>query len=149
MTAAFGSVVHNDCSQQALVLDVSPALGSSTPNRTAWAQAALMWSMVLSQSETDVGKLRDFVRGADWSSIDNVDGAIISKGTKYQTVQLGFDFDFAAQTITEPGVKFSDDGEPSSDQLAKTDSTTQAALDKVYTAASGKLDYRWKLVLAL
>ena len=53
MTAAFGSVAHNDCSNQALVLDVSPALGSSTPNRTAWAQAALMWSMVLSQNSLE------------------------------------------------------------------------------------------------
>ncbi|KZV77059.1 hypothetical protein PENSPDRAFT_568940 [Peniophora sp. CONT] len=136
MTAAFGSVAHNDCSNQALILDVSPALGSNTPNRTAWAQAALMWSMVLSQSETDVGKLRDFVRDADWSSVANVDGPITSKGTQYQTTQLGFDFDFAAQTVSEPGVTFSDDGEPSSEQLAKTDSTAQAALDKVYTAAA-------------
>ena len=74
MTAAFGSVVNNDCSNQALVLDVSPALGSGTPNRTAWAQAALMWSMVLSQSQSDVSTLRNFVRDADWSSIENVDG---------------------------------------------------------------------------
>ncbi|VDC01843.1 unnamed protein product [Peniophora sp. CBMAI 1063] len=136
MTAAFGSVAHNDCSQQALVLDVSPVLGSSTPNRTAWAQAALMWSMVLSQSDSDVGTLRDFVRDADWSAIENVDGPITSKGATYQTTQLGFAFDFAAQTVSEPGTTFSDDGEPSSEQLAKTDSTTQAALDKVYTAAA-------------
>ena len=138
MTAAFGSVVNNDCSNQALVLDVSPALGSGTPNRTAWAQAALMWSMVLSQSQSDVSTLRNFVRDADWSSIENVDGPITSKGTKYQTTQLGFAFDFAAQTVSEPSVTFSDDGEPSSEQLAKTDSTTQAALDKVYTAAAGE-----------
>jgi hypothetical protein len=58
--------------------------------------------------------------------------------SKFSTTQLGYVFDFAAQTISEPSVSFVTDGQPSNAQLADVDSTAHAALDRMYSFASGE-----------
>lgn len=131
------STASGDCAAQARVVDVSPALDSqSVPNRTEWAQGALLWTFILSQNTSAVGKLRDFVAKAKWTSLPG-DGPVVGQSSKFSTTQLGYTFDFAAQTISEPNVSFISDGQPSSGQLAQVDNTARAALDRMYTFASG------------
>jgi len=140
VNSAFGR--QTDCSAQADVIDVAPALDVGlVPNRTAWAQSALMWAFVQSASPSAVGKLQGFVRGADWASVQNIDGPIPSASSRFSTTMLGFTFDFAAQTITAPQVLFANDGQASSDQISRLKDTTEAALDRVYTAASGAFSH--------
>lgn len=131
------SALSNDCAAQARVVDVAPALDSQiAPNRTKWAQGALLWSFVLSQNASSVGELRDFISKAPWSNLP-ADSPITGRLPKFSTTQLGFTFDFAAQTVTEPSVSFITAGQPSSAQLAEVGSTARAALDRMYSFASG------------
>lgn len=131
------SALSGDCAAQARLVDVSPALDPQTvPNRTAWAQSTLLWSLVLSQNTSSVGSLRDFVTKADWGSIP-VDGPVADQPKIFSTTQLGYMFDFAAQTISEPPVSFISDGQPSSSQLSEVSGIAHASLDRMYTFASG------------
>ncbi|KAH9984660.1 hypothetical protein BJV74DRAFT_776148 [Russula compacta] len=135
MSSSGASGLSNDCAAQARVVDVSPALDSqSVPNRTEWAQGALLWSFVLSQNTSSVGKLRDFISNADWSSLPG--DSPVTGLSKFSTTELGYTFDFAAQTVSEPSVSFITDGQPSNTQLAEVSSTARTALDRMYTFAS-------------
>ena len=137
MSSSRASGLSDDCAAQARVVDVSPALDSQTvPNRTEWAQGALLWSFVLSQNTSSVGQLRDFVSKAHWSSLPG-DGPVTGLSSKFSTTQLGYVFDFAGQTVSAPNVSFVTDGQPSNAQLAEVDSTAHAALDRMYSFASG------------
>ena len=137
MSSSGASGLSGDCAAQARVVDVSPALDSqSVPNRTEWAQGALLWSFVMSQNTSAVGALRDFVSKAHWSSLPG-DGPVSGYSSKFSTTQLGYVFDFAFQTVSAPNVSFVTDGQPSSAQLAEVDSTAHAALDRMYSFASG------------
>ena len=130
------SDLRSDCAAQARVVDVSPALDSqANPNRTEWAQGALLWSFVSSQNASSVEKLRDFISKANLNTLPG-DGPVTGLST-FSTTQLGFTFDFAAQTISAPSVSFITDGQPSSAQLAEVDSTARTALDRMYSFASG------------
>ncbi|KAH9969065.1 hypothetical protein BC827DRAFT_1167481 [Russula dissimulans] len=136
------SAASDDCAAQARVVDVSPALDSqSVPNRTEWTQGALLWAFVLSQNTSAVGKLRDFVAKAKWESLPE-DGPVTGQSSEFSTTQLGYTFDFAAQTISEPNVSFISDGQPPSGQLAQVDNTARAALDRMYTFASASSTLR-------
>ena len=131
------SALSNDCAAQARVVDVAPALDSQTvPNRTEWAQGALLWSLVSSQNASAVGELRGFISQAPWSNLPG-DSPVTGGLPKFSTTQLGFTFDFAAQTLSEPSVSFVTDGQPSSAQLAEVGSTARAALDRMYSFAAG------------
>lgn len=137
MSTSGVSALSYDCAAQAQVVDVSPALDSqSMPNRTGWAQSALLWTFVLSQNTSSVGQLRNFVSKAHWKSLTG-DGPVTGSSSEFSTTQLGHTFDFAAQTISEPSVSFVTDGQPSNAQLAEVDYTAHAALDRMYSFASG------------
>ena len=137
MSTSGVSALTEDCAAQARVVDVSPALDlQSMPNRTGWAQGALLWTFVLSQNTSAVGQLRDFISKAHWESLTE-DGPATGFSSEFSTTQLGYTFDFAAQIISEPSVSFVTDGQPSNAQLAEVDYTAHAALDRMYSFASG------------
>ena len=137
MSSSQVSGLSSDCAAQAQLVDVSPALDPQTvPNRTAWAQSALLWSFVLSQNTSSVGSLRGFITKADWGSLSG-DGPLGGQTSNFATTQLGHVFDFAGQTIFEPPVSFVSDGQPSSSQLAEVSSIAHTSLDRMYTFASG------------
>jgi hypothetical protein len=137
MSTSGVSALTNDCAAQARLVDVSPALDSqSMPNRTGWAQGALLWTFVLSQNTSSVGQLRNFISKAHWKSLTG-DGPVTGFSSEFSTTQLGNTFDFAAQIISEPSVSFVTDGQPSNAQLVEVDYTAHAALDRMYTFASG------------
>jgi hypothetical protein len=138
MSSSSASALSDDCAAQARVVDVSPALDSQTvPNRAEWAQGALLWSFVLSQNTSSVGQLRNFISKVHWKSLPG-DSPVTGLSSKFSTTQLGYVFDFAAQTISEPSVSFVTDGQPSNAQLAEVDSTAHAALDRMHSFASGE-----------
>ncbi|KAI0307711.1 hypothetical protein B0F90DRAFT_1676445 [Multifurca ochricompacta] len=142
MSSSQSLALSSDCAAQARVVDVSPALDSqSVPNRTEWAQSALLWSFVLSQNTSSVGKLRDFITTANWKHLSG-DGPVTGESSGFSTTQLGYTFDFAAQTISEPGISFISDGQPSRSQLAEVSSTARTTLDRMYTFASASSTLR-------
>jgi hypothetical protein len=139
MSLSHAFTISNDCAAQARVVDVSPALDpQNVPNRTDWAQSALLWSFVLSQNASSVEKIRNFIAKANWKNLLG-DGPVAGHSSEFSTTQLGYTFDFAAQTISEPSISFASDGQLSSSQLAEVSSVASAALDRMYTFASGTL----------
>lgn len=150
MFTAFGSPVNSDCRQQAIIVDVAPGLSSSThPNRTTWAQAALLWSFVRSQNTSEVAKLQDFVQGADWSSLSSGDGPVSTSSSTFETTVLGYTFDFAAQTVAPPETSFEADGQPSSSQISQVSDVGETVLDRMYGFAHGEYFLYSFLVLLL
>jgi hypothetical protein len=134
---AQGAPLNNDCSAQALLVDVAPVLSpTSAPNRTAWAQAALLWSAVQSQNTTQVAALRKAVAGAPWTTLGG-DGPVAGAAAAFRTTQLGYAFDFAAQTVAEPPQTFAAAGQASSTQMGRLGNEAQSALDRMYTYAIG------------
>lgn len=129
------------CADQANLIDVAPALDEQTsPNRTKWAQSALLWNLALSENVTATQQLQTFVLDADWQSLGTSDGPTTNASSKFATQVSGFNFDFAAQTIQVPSVTFKSEGQPTSHQIGQTSATAESALDRMYSFALGRLD---------
>ena len=136
---AQGSPAGGNCAAQANLIDVAPALSNvSSPNRTLWAQAAMLWNLVQSENVTATQQLQSFVLSADWQSLGSSDGPSTDSSSRFSTQVFGFIFDFAAQTVQAPSMTFRSLGQPTTEQIGKTDDVTQGALNKMYTAAYGK-----------
>lgn len=128
----------DDCSKQALLVDVAPGLNATTAsNRAKWAQAALLWNLVQSGNLADVAQLQEFVVKAPWNSLGSSDGPTSDSSSRFTTTVSGFQFNFAGQTVTPPSVTFVDVGQPSQEQIGRTNGVSRAALDRMYTFASG------------
>jgi hypothetical protein len=137
---AQGAPPSHQCAYQALLIDVAPALDSSKePNRTQWAQSAMLWNLAQSQDMSALSDMRQFVSGAPWSSLGETDGPIADSSSKFSVSESGFIFDFAAQTVTQPNVSFVSNGAPTSAQIAQVGITASAALDRMYSFALGKI----------
>lgn len=126
------------CANQVSLIDVAPALdSSSSPNRTQWAQAALLWDIVRSENLTANGDMRDFIQRANWHSLPAADGPTSSSASQFTFHNSGYDFNFAAQSVTAPPATFVDVGQPSADQSSRVNSAAHSALDRMYTYALG------------
>ncbi|KIP12410.1 hypothetical protein PHLGIDRAFT_97694, partial [Phlebiopsis gigantea 11061_1 CR5-6] len=133
---AQGSVAGGNCAAQVDLIDVAPALdNTSSPHRTLWAQAALLWNLVQSENVTVTQQLQSFVLAADWQSLGTSDGPSADSSSKFSTQALGFIFDFAAQTVHAPNMTFQSLGQPPAAQIGKTNDVAQTALNRMYTAA--------------
>ncbi|KAK7694809.1 hypothetical protein QCA50_001997 [Cerrena zonata] len=126
----------NDCSKQALLVDVSALDNSTSPNRLRWTQTALLWDLVQSENVADVNTLQKFVNKAPWTSLSSSDGATTESASQFTTTVSGYQFNFAAQTVTPPSGTFTDIGQPSQDQISRTNDVSRAALDRMYSFAS-------------
>lgn len=76
-----------NCAAQADLVDVSPALNSATsPNRTTWAQAALLWNVVMTEDLDGASGLQDFVLNAGWTSLSPPDGrpTLVDPGSRHR-----------------------------------------------------------------
>ena len=135
---ALGETIGGNCAPQILLLDVSPGLDHVTmPNRTLWAQSALLWNLVQSQDLATVKKMRSFVNSAPWDRLGHADGPAQDTTAKFQISASGFIFDFASQTISQSNVSFISDARPTNAQLARVDSVAQGVLDRMYSYALG------------
>lgn len=121
-----------------MLVDVSPTLDpEASPNRTSWAQSALLWSLVESQDLDVAGKMRHFVTAAPWRSLTLADGPEANDNPGFVSNFAGYDFDFASQTVTPPAVSFVSSGQPTNAQIAQIGKAAASALDRVYSFASG------------
>jgi hypothetical protein len=137
---AQGAPVENNCVPQALLVDVSEAINPQTlPNRTLWAQSAILWNLVQSQDISSVNMMRTFIINAPWGRLAGTDGIVLDDLNKFNLSVSGFTFDFAAQTVSQPNITFISDGQPSSAQISQVDSTTQNVLDRMYSYALGTI----------
>ncbi|TFK77004.1 hypothetical protein BDN72DRAFT_830175 [Pluteus cervinus] len=133
---ASSSSTGPDCASQAVLVDVAPSLDSNTfPNRTTWAQAALLWNIAESQDITATRKLQDAVKRAPWHQLGDQDGPNDSGNPAFSATQSGFNFNFAAQTVTPPQISFVTDGQPTNAQIAQVSPTAQQSLDLMYSYA--------------
>ncbi|KAJ3525497.1 hypothetical protein NM688_g8395 [Phlebia brevispora] len=133
---AQGTVLGSNCASQAELVDVGSALNpSASPNRTLWAQSALLWNLVQSENVTATTEMQQFVQSAPWSSLSAVDGPAVDSAGQFSTDVLGYQFDFAAQTVTPASATFEGAGQPSSGQLSEVNSVAEAVLDRMYTYA--------------
>lgn len=134
----YGASVGNDCASQVQLVDVAPALDSDRfPNRTSWAQAALLWNLVKSQDQTMVATLREFVLNAPWKQLQQ-DGPVTGTSTGFNVSTSGYIFNFAAQTISPPRTSFIADGQPTTDQIARVGDKVRPALDRMHSYALGE-----------
>lgn len=129
--------MNKNCAYQAILVDVGSALSAATfPNRTAWARSALLWQLVQTADLSTVSDLQSFVSGSDFSSFTQ-DGPIEDPSLKFNSTSAGFNFDFAAQTVTQPAVTWENIGQPSSAQISEVSDIASKALDRMYTFAVG------------
>ncbi|TRM66196.1 hypothetical protein BD626DRAFT_453466 [Schizophyllum amplum] len=134
---ALGTSSSGSCIAQALVVDVAEGLDPVTAsNRTAWAQMAILWNLVQSQDVATAQGLKDFVNGADWTSLSNPDGPMTdSDYPTFSTTVSGFTFNFATQQVTEPSVSFVSNAQPITQQANKPNDDAKATLDRMYSYA--------------
>ncbi|KAJ6604751.1 hypothetical protein DFH09DRAFT_321003 [Mycena vulgaris] len=127
-----GTITAKNCAAQATLVDVSASVAlTNFPNRTQWAEAALLWDL---QSLNATG-LQDFVVNAPWAML-TTDGPInVTNASLFSTVASGYQFDFAAQTLSAPPISFLADGAPTSTQAAQV--TNTVPLDRMYSFAAG------------
>ncbi|KAI0094777.1 hypothetical protein BDY19DRAFT_988579 [Irpex rosettiformis] len=131
-----GISTESSCVNQVSLIDVAPALDSTTsPNRTQWTQAALLWNLVRSESISANQQMLDFVQNADWKSLSSSDGPTDDTSLKFALTVTGYNFDFAAQIVTVPTSTFVDKGQPSNGQLGRVNDIAHGALDRMYSFA--------------
>ncbi|KAJ7110113.1 hypothetical protein C8R44DRAFT_842516 [Mycena epipterygia] len=135
---AQGTVTANNCASQATLVDVGESVAlRNFPNRTQWAESALLWDL----QSLNASGLQDFVVNAPWTML-TVDGPTnFTNASVFSTVASGYQFDFASQTITVPSISFLTDGAPTSAQAAQV--TTTVPLDRMYSfAAAASAQYQ-------
>ncbi|KAL0579097.1 hypothetical protein V5O48_002880 [Marasmius crinis-equi] len=125
----------SDCVSQALLIDAAPGLKfADSPNRTGWARSALLWNLLQSQDTKAIQTMQDAIKQAPWSSIKS-DGVAEDKDNKFSTTASGFTFNFATQTVSQPGVTFLSNGQPISTQISKVSGAALDALNRMYSFA--------------
>jgi hypothetical protein len=151
---AQGPPTGTNCASQANLIDVGSALNSQTfPNRTQWAQSALLWNLVRSQDLVAVSTMQKFVAKAPWQSLGSADRPA-APSPKFTISASGYAFDFGAQAVTQPSVSFVSNGQATSAQLAQVSSSIVTVLDRMYTQAlasstqaSAAIGLYWQSVL--
>ncbi|THH10160.1 hypothetical protein EW145_g1529 [Phellinidium pouzarii] len=133
------------CQSQALLIDVEPGLDSaSAPNRTRWAQSAILWNLGLSEDVNATTNLQRSVSTAPWNILTVRDGPVKDTTGKFAFDASGFTFDFASQTLAPMGASFEEEGDPSDAQLAEVSETAGKALDRMYSFAVASSNQRKK-----
>lgn len=127
------------CSNQAQLIDVEPGLNSAlAPNRTKWAQAAMLWNLGMSQDISKATALQKFVSSAPWPMLSSVDGPVADSSGRFtfNASGLGYVFDFALQTVTPQPASFRNSS-PTQDQIESLSITAGNVLDRMYSFAIG------------
>ncbi|KAK0506186.1 hypothetical protein EDD18DRAFT_1373542, partial [Armillaria luteobubalina] len=125
-----------NCSTQSLLVDVAPALTmSNSPNRTEWAQAAILWNLVESQDASSTKVLRDFAKNAPWSEANQSDGPVSDDAGSFAVTESGFTFNFATQSISQQAVSYITGGQPTDEQISRVSGTALSALNRMYSFA--------------
>ena len=135
-----GTSVGKTCASQASLVDTAPGLTKDIDaTRTAWAQSALLWSLLHSEDLIEVEALRSFIANSDFVTLGR--GERLSSEpslSQYQKLSSGYIFDFDKMTVTAPEVKWVAITHPKEAQQAQVSTLMAGVLDKFYTSSSGK-----------
>lgn len=135
---AQGTPVGQNCVSQAGLVDVGSVLDSSvSPNRTQWAEAALLWLLFQSGDIQTTQAVQLAVEKLPFQSLQSRDGPETDFSNKFNISVLGYTFNFATQTVTPLSLTFQNDGSPSSTQLGELNSVAKNSLDRMYSFSSG------------
>lgn len=145
-----------DCSSQAQLIDVGSVLSATAfPNRTQWAQAALVWNLFESGDINGTSKFRDAIGSMPFNTLSD-DGIVQDPSNRFTVTSAGYIYDFAQQTVSPPSVTFKDNAAPSDKQLSELNGISSTVLDKMYSFASASSTQRqtalstyWRAVLQL
>ncbi|KAI5124635.1 hypothetical protein M0805_004244 [Coniferiporia weirii] len=136
------------CKKQALLVDVEPGLdGASAPNRTKWAQAAILWNLGLSEDVNATTSLRNFVSTAPWDTLAITDGPVTDSIQEFAFNASGYTFDFASQTLSPIATTFEAEANPSDAQLAEVSEIAGKVLDRMYSFAAASSNQRQKSLI--
>ncbi|KAG9120483.1 hypothetical protein FRC07_004013 [Ceratobasidium sp. 392] len=126
-----------NCANQADLIDVGPALSSSDAgDRTEFARSALLWTLVMSMNINGTARMQDFIQGLEFDLLDGSNAKSVAG--EFMFGAAGYHVDFGALTVSQPAVSWVGAGKPSESQVALVGAELKAALDRVYTFASGK-----------
>jgi hypothetical protein len=133
-----GSPVGKTCATQVELIDIAPGLTPDIDStRSAWAQSALLWSVVESGDLLAAEDLRSFIAKSNFTSlVQSGRMSIESSPASYQKLSAGYLFDFDKMTITTPDVKWASTN-PSEAQQAHVSTLMGGILDKFYTLSTG------------
>lgn len=134
---AQGNSADGTCVQQAVLIDTAPSLDKrSSPSRARWAQAALLWNLVLSEDTGATNALRTFINRTDWSALGTQDGIVEDSSGRFRTIQSGYMFDFAAQQISPISKTFTDNSRVTEEQAARVSYISGNVLNNMFSIAS-------------
>lgn len=137
---AQSSHTGSNCADQALLIDVAPAVDvDAFPHRALWLSSMLLWNIVQSQNLIATKNIQDAIRSAPWKNLGTVDKPIQTNTPGFNVTAAGYTFNLAAQTILPPSLSYVDGGQPSSAQLSQVGPAALTALDRMYSWASGGL----------
>ncbi|KAB5592221.1 hypothetical protein CTheo_4318 [Ceratobasidium theobromae] len=137
-------LLNANCANQAVLVDVGPALstsegGSAQSNRTQFARSALLWTLVESMDTNGTAQMQRFIQGLDFSRLDGPNAA-----GEFLYGAAGYQVDFGRMTVSQPAVTWVGAGRPSDAQVGLVGNDLRGALDRVYTFASGGFnDLSW------
>ncbi|KAF8807499.1 hypothetical protein BYT27DRAFT_7097571 [Phlegmacium glaucopus] len=140
-----GSPTTGNCASQALLVDVGNSDNQHLhPNRTQWAQTALLWNALQTQDTNAAEQLQQFVEKIPWTSLGTTDGPISTANSEreFSTTVAGFTFNFASQTVTQPSASFVVLGQPTNAQISRVSSQAQTTLDRMYAFAQASSTQR-------
>ncbi|KAF8591922.1 hypothetical protein K439DRAFT_1610779 [Ramaria rubella] len=152
-----GTPTSSNCAPQAELVDVGSVLdGSSLPNRTQWAQSALLWSLFQSGDIPASKTMQSAIEKLPFHSLAGKDGVQADPSNTFAISSLGFTYNFANQTAVPPSLNFKVDASPSSQQLSEINGVAESSLDRMYSYASASSTQRqtalstyWQSVLLL
>ena len=130
----------NDCSKQALLIDVAPGLAvASSPNRTEFARAAILYSLMETESLNTTAQMRSFIANADFSELAGQDGPVEDNGADVGLTfgADGFLYNFASMTFLPPSISWKGNSQATSDQISRVGSVVDSVLDRMYSFATG------------
>jgi hypothetical protein len=136
-----GSPTTSNCASQALLADIGNANDEHLyPNRTQWAETALLWNAIQTQDMDAAGQLQQFVQKIPWTSLGTTDepvSTVADSDQRFSTTVAGFTFNFASETVTQPSASFVTLGQPTNPQISRVSSKAQTTLDRMYAFAQG------------
>lgn len=141
----------NDCSKQALLVDVAPGLAvSSSPNRTDFARAAILYTLMQTETLNTTAQMRSFIADADFSKLAGQDRPVQDDGggTGLTFGVDGFLYNFASMTFRPPSISWKDNSQATGDQISRVNSVVDTVLDRMYSFSTGT-DTRTALALLI
>ncbi|GJJ09626.1 hypothetical protein Clacol_003849 [Clathrus columnatus] len=135
-----GTPVNSDCSSQAELMDLGGSLSPlSTPNRTSWAQSALIWNLFETANVNLTKQLQLQIQQMPFHDLA-VDGIVPDPNGHFLVPTSGYILDFANQTVTPRPTKFFSDAAPSAQQISEINPSVESTLDRMYSFAIGEAD---------